>query len=97
MRASIVGVRMVGGCPRYRVQPLESVGDKSAAPPIDVIAVTRHGRFDGRVRLAIGQHQNDPQAALKLSSLIGRQRQRHMAPNSTSTASGSTSHVDRTH
>ena len=81
-----------------RPQPLEPVRQKAPPPPIDVIAVARHRGFDRRVRFAIGEHQNHPSparvlrpnleaahAAFQLGSFIGRQRQRHMAPNSTRT------------
>jgi hypothetical protein len=88
-----------------RLEPGETTRQKAPPPPIDVIAVARHGGFDRRVRVPLGEHQDDPSptrvfspnleaahAAFQLGSFIGRQRQRHMAPNSTSTASPSTSH-----
>ena len=88
-----------------RAQPLETGRQKTPAPAIDVIAVARHRGFDRRVRFTISEHQNHPSpapvfspnleashAAFQLGSFIGRQCQRHMAPNSTSTASVSTSH-----
>ena len=86
-------------------EALEARRQESAAPAIDVVAVTGHRRFDGRVRGAVGQHQDHPRAArvlgtnfetaespFQFGSFIGRQRQRHMAPQGTSTTSSSTSH-----
>ena len=88
-----------------RPQAVETIGQKAASPPIDLIAIARDRRFDRRVRVTIRQHQNHSgaarilgsdletaHAALEFGSFIGRQRQRHMAPNSTSTTSESTSH-----
>ena len=88
-----------------RPQAVHPIGQKATAPPIDVVAIARDRRFNSRVRVAIRQHQNHPRTArvfgsdleaaytaFELGSFIGRQRQRHMAPNSTSTASVSTSH-----
>jgi hypothetical protein len=45
-----------------------------------------------RARRILGSDLETAHAALELGSFIGRQRQRHMAPDSTSTASVSTSH-----
>ena len=75
-----------------RLQPVESLREKSLPPPVDVVTKARHRRFDRRVRGAIGQHQNHPRAArvlganletsettFQFGSFISRQRQRHMA------------------
>jgi hypothetical protein len=88
-----------------RAQAVEAILEEPAPPAIDVIAIARHGRFDRRVRGPIGQHQNHARAARVLRSdletahspfqfgaFIVRQRQRHMAPQCTSTDSVSTSH-----
>ena len=79
-----------------RPQALQPIGQEPAAPPIDVVPIARDRRFNGRVRVAIRQHQNHPRAArvlspdletadaaFELGAFIGRQRQRHMAPDST--------------
>jgi len=88
-----------------RPQALQTVGQESAPPPIDVVAVAGHRRFNRRIRVAVGEHQNHARAArilrsnletanasFQFRSLIGRQSQRHMGPESASTASVSTSH-----
>ncbi len=46
-----------------RPQALQPIGQEAAAPPIDVVAIARDRRFNGRVRVAIRQHQNHPRAA----------------------------------
>jgi len=88
-----------------RPRTLKTLGHKPSSPPIDVVAITRDRRFNRRVRRAIIQHQNHSRpagifcanlqtayATLEFESFISREGQRHMAPNSTSTASLSTSH-----
>jgi hypothetical protein len=88
-----------------RLQPVESLREKSLPPPVDVVTKAGHRRFDRRVRGPIGQHENHPRAArglganletsettFQFSSFISGQRQRHMARQRISTTSVSTSH-----
>jgi len=88
-----------------RLQAVQAFREEPTTPSIDVVAEARQGLLDRGIRRPVGQHQDHARpprvlrsnrptahAPLELSSFIRRQRQRHMAPQSTSTASGCTSH-----
>ena len=92
-RASIAGVSTAAAAPVPRPQTLQALGQQSASPPVDIVAVARHRGFDCRIRVAIGEHDiharaarvlrsnlETAHAAFQLRPFIGRQPQRHMAP-----------------
>ena len=88
-----------------RAQPGQPLGLEPLFPAADVVRVTAHRRRDRRERLAVGQHQNHlrpprilradlaaADAAFQFGAFIGRQRQRHMAPQYTTSNSVVTVH-----
>ena len=88
-----------------RLQARQARREEPPPPPIDVVAIARQRGFDRRIRIAVGQHQNDPrsprgldangptpQPGLKFRSFFGIQPQRHMARQRTSTRSRCTGH-----
>jgi hypothetical protein len=89
----------------FGAQSGQPLGFKSLFPPADVIGITAHGRRDRGEGVAVGEHQDHlgtsrilradlaaPNPAFQLGAFIGRQCQRHMAQQYTTSNSVVTVH-----